>query len=219
MQSGGSHHGARVFDADPPLTERVQQQSVDLGPQAADIRPRALGQGARGRRLDLGSAVKMVEREAGAMGHGTRIRDVTTLDALIGDTLLREKQLAGIGGAFAFLGLLLAAIGLFGLLNYSVTRRTKEIGIRAALGARASSLVVLVLKDLVALIAGGLAAGFAAALALMTFVRSLLFGVGPVEPAVMFTGAAVFLAAALIAGGLPAGRAAAIDPMVALRHE
>jgi predicted permease len=170
-------------------------------------------------RLDLGSAVKMVEREAGAMGHGTRIRDVTTLDALIGDTLLREKLLAGIGGAFAFLGLLLAAIGLFGLLNYSVTRRTKEIGIRAALGARASSLVVLVLKDLVALIAGGLAAGFAAALALMTFVRSLLFGVGPVEPAVMITGAAVFLAAALIAGGLPAGRAAAIDPMVALRHE
>ena len=85
--------------------------------------------------LDLGSVVRMVEREATAMGSGTRVREVTTLDTLIGNTLLREKLLAGIGGVFAFLGLLLAAIGLFGLLNYSVTR-TKEIGIRAALGAR-----------------------------------------------------------------------------------
>jgi hypothetical protein len=170
-------------------------------------------------KLDLGSVVKMVQREAEAIGHGTRIRDVTTLDSLIGNTLLSEKLLAGIGGVFAFLGLLLAAIGLFGLLNYSVTRRTKEIGIRAALGARAPSLVVLVLKDLVTLIAGGLAAGLACSLALMTFARSLLFGVRPSDPVVMITGAAVFLAAALIAGGLPASRAATIDPMVALRHE
>ncbi len=145
----------------------------------------------------------MVEREAEAMGHGTRIRDVTTLDTIIGDTLLRERLLAGIGGVFAFLGLLLAAIGLFGLLNYSVTRRTKELGIRAALGARPPSLVVLVLKDLLVLIAGGLAAGVACSFALMSFVRSLLFGVRPVDPLVMITGAGVFLAAALIAGDFP----------------
>jgi len=168
---------------------------------------------------DLGSIVKMVERETDAMGHGTRVRDVTTLDTLIGDTLLREKLLAGIGGVFALLGLMLSAIGLFGLLNYSVTRRTKEIGIRAALGARAPSLVFLVLKDVLALIAGGLAAGLAGSLALMTFVRSLLFGVQPADPLVIITAAAVFLAVALIAGGLPAGRAAAIDPLAALRHE
>lgn len=104
-------------------------------------------------------------------------------------------------------------------MNYSVTRRTKEIGIRAALGARAPSLVLLVLKDLLALIAGGLAAGVACSFALMTFVRSLLFGVRPAEPLVMITAAAVFLATTLIAGGLPARRAATIDPMVALRHE
>jgi predicted permease len=169
--------------------------------------------------LDLGSVVKMVERETEAIGHGTRIRDVTTLDTLIGNTLLREKLLAGIGGVFAFLGLLLAAIGLFGLLNYSVTRRTKEIGIRAALGARPPSLVFLVVKDMFGMIAIGLVAGLAASLALMTFVRSLLFGIRPVDPLVMTTAAALFLAAAFIAGGLPASRAAAIDPMVALRHE
>ncbi len=169
--------------------------------------------------LDLGSVVKMVEHETESIGHGTHIRDVTTLDTLIGDTLLREKLLAGIGGVFAFLGLLLAGIGLFGLLNYSVVRRTKEIGIRAALGARPPSLVFLVLKDMFSLIAGGLVAGLAASFSLMTFVRSLLFGVRPLDPLVMMTAAVVFLAAAFIAGGLPAGRAARIDPAIALRHE
>ncbi len=114
---------------------------------------------------------------------------------------------------------MLAAIGLFGLLNYSVTLRTKEIGIRAALGARPPSLVFLVLKDLLTLIAGGLAIGVAVSFALMTVVRSLLFGVRPAEPLVITTAAVVFLAAAVIAGGFPASRAATIDPMVALRHE
>ena len=169
--------------------------------------------------VDLGSTLHMVERETQSMGHGTHVREVTTLDTLIGDTLLREKLLAGIGGAFAFLGLLLAAIGLFGLLNYSVVRRTKEIGIRAALGARPPSLVYLVLKDMFGMIAAGLIAGLAVSLALMTFVRSLLFGIRSLDPLVITTAAAVFLAAAIIAGGLPASRAASIDPMIALRHE
>jgi hypothetical protein len=88
--------------------------------------------------------------------------------------------------------------------------------IRAALGARAGSLVVLVLQDLLALIAGGLAAGAACSFALMTLVRSLLFGVRRVEPRVMITASVVFLAATPIAGGLPASRAAAIGPMTAL---
>ncbi len=169
--------------------------------------------------LDLGSVVHLVEREAQAIGHGTRVREVTTLDTLIGNTLLREKLLAGIGGVFAFLGLLLAAIGLFGLLNYSVTRRTKEIGIRAALGARRPALVFLVLKDMFGMIAAGLLVGLAGSLAFMTVVRSLLFGIRPLDPLVMTTAAAVFLTAAFLAGGLPASRAASIDPMVALRHE
>ena len=131
--------------------------------------------------LDLGSVMKMVERETGAIGHGTRIREITTLDTLIGNTLLREKLLAGIGGVFAFLGLLLAAIGLFGLLNYSVIRRTKEIGIRAALGARPPALVFLVLRDMFSMITGGLIVGLAGSLALMTFVRSLLLGSSRVD--------------------------------------
>jgi putative ABC transport system permease protein len=169
--------------------------------------------------LDLGSAARMVDREAQAMGAGTRVRKVTTLETLIGNTLLKEKLLAGIGGVFAFLGLLLAAIGLFGLLNYSVTRRTREIGIRAALGAMAPAVVFLVLKEMLSMVAGGLIAGLAGSFALMTLVRSLLFGIRAADPLVMTTAAAVFIVAALIAGGLPASRAAAIDPMIALRHE
>jgi predicted permease len=169
--------------------------------------------------LDLGSLARMVEEEARAMGSGTRVRKVTTLETLIGNTLLKEKLLAGIGGVFAFLGLLLAAIGLFGFLNYSVTRRTKEIGIRAALGARPPALVFLVLKDMLRMIAAGLVIGLAGSVALMSFVRALLFGIRPIDPLVMITAMAVFIVAALIAGGLPASRAAAIDPMLALRHE
>ena len=168
--------------------------------------------------LDLGTVVKAVRREAESIGHGTRVRAATTLDTLIADTLLRERLLAIVGGAFAFLGLLLAGIGLFGLLNYSVARRTREIGVRAALGARPVCLAGLVLSDLLIPSGSGLAAGLACSLALMRYVRSLLFGIRPIDPAVLITGAAVFLLIALVAGGLPAYRATTIDPMTALRQ-
>ena len=169
--------------------------------------------------LDLAAVVKIVDAQAREIGYGTRIREVTTLDALIGDTLLREKLLAGIGGTFAALGLLLSAIGLFGVLNYAVTRRTKEIGIRAALGAQRSRLVRLVLRDVGAMIAGGSILGLGASVALLTGIRSVLFGVRPADPGVIATATVVFIGIAMIAAGLPARRAASIDPAVALRHE
>jgi predicted permease len=169
--------------------------------------------------IDLGSVVQMVERETKAIGSGMRVGEVTTLDTLVGNTLLREKLLAGIGGVFALLGLLLAAIGLFGLLNYSVARRTKEIGIRAALGARRGELVLLVLKDLAAMVGTGLLAGLAGSLGLMTLLQSLLFGIRTADPLVIATAMSVFLFAAFAAGALPANRAAGVDPMVALRQE
>jgi putative ABC transport system permease protein len=134
--------------------------------------------------LDLGSVVRMVERETKAVGAGMQVGEVTTLDTLVGNTLLREKLLAGIGGVFALLGLLLAAIGLFGLLNYSVARRTKEIGIRAALGAQRGELVLLVLKNLAAMVGTGLLAGLAGSLGLMMFLQSLLFGIKAADPLV-----------------------------------
>jgi predicted permease len=169
--------------------------------------------------LDAASVTRMVAREAATLGSEMRVRDVTTLEALVGNTILKEKLLAGIGGTFAFLGLTLAAIGLFGLLNYSVTRRTREIGIRAALGARRWPLYSLVLRELMGTIGGGLVVGLAGSVVLMRIAQSLLFGVQPADPLVIGTAIGVFVAAALLAGGLPARRAAAIDPLVALRYE
>lgn len=169
--------------------------------------------------LDAVSISKMIEREAEALGSGVRVRDITMVEALVGNTIRTERLLAGIGGAFAFLGLILAATGLFGLLNYSVTRRTREIGIRAVLGAQRVSIYGLVLKELSSTMAAGLMAGLVGALALMRFTQSLLFGIEPVDPLVIGTATMVFMGAAVIAGWLPARRASAIDPAVALRHD
>jgi putative ABC transport system permease protein len=108
---------------------------------------------------------------------------------------------------------------LFGLLNYSVARPTKEIGIRAALGARRGELVSLVLKDLAGMVGTGLSAGLAGSLGLMTLLQSLLFGIKRADPIVIATALSIFLLAAFAAGALPAGRAAGVDPMVALRQE
>lgn len=102
-------------------------------------------------------------------------------------------------------------------MGLTLSRRTKEIGIRAALGARPPALVFLVLKDMLGMIAGGLVIGLAGSLALMRLVQSVLFGIRTADPLVVTTAAAVFIAAALIAGGLPASRAARVDPMAALR--
>jgi predicted permease len=169
--------------------------------------------------LPLGSVVRVVDREAHAIDSNIRIREVTTLETLVGNTLLREKLLANVGGAFAFFGLLLAAVGLFGLLSYSVGRRTKEIGIRAALGAQRAQIVTLVLKDVSGLLGGGLIIGLAAALGLLTLLRSLLFGTRSADPVVIGTAITLFLLTALLAAGMPARRASTVDPIAALREE
>jgi hypothetical protein len=167
--------------------------------------------------LDPVSVWKLAQREAG--GSGLRVRDATALQDIVGSTIRTERLLAGIGATFAGIGLILAATGLFGLLNYTVTRRTREIGIRAALGARPSSIYGLVLRDMFGTIVGGLLAGAAGGLALLRLTQSLLFGVGPSDPLVMGTAAAVFVGAALVAGGCPARRAARLDPVAALRQD
>jgi len=169
--------------------------------------------------LDMGSVARLVEREAQAMGPGIRVREATTLYALVGNTILREKLLAGIGGVFGLFGLLLAAIGLFGILNYSVSRRTKEIGIRTALGAQRGEIVFLIVRDLASLVGAGLFAGIVGSITTTRILQSLLFEIRPGDPQVLGTAVVLFLVAAAIAGGLPAHRAVALDPITALRYE
>ena len=108
---------------------------------------------------------------------------------------------------------------MFGLLSYSVGRRTKEIGIRAALGAQRSRIVWLVLRDVSGLMGGGLIIGLAAALTTLTLFRSLLFGIQKLDPLVIGTAIGLFFLTSLAASALPAHRAATIDPMSALRDE
>ena len=169
--------------------------------------------------LEPASVRRLVEQEMTTGTPGLHLADVTTLEQLVGNTLVREKLLAGVGGVFASLGLVLVAVGLFGLLSYSVVRRTKEIGIRAALGARRPTLIALVVQELFAMMGGGLIAGLLGSLALMRVIHSQLFGIALADPVVLSVAAAIFLVTTLAAVVLPAYRAATLDPMVALRRE
>jgi len=169
--------------------------------------------------LPLGQIMRIVDREARRLGSGIQMHEAVSLETVIGNTLVREKLLAGMGGAFAFFGLLLAAIGLFGLVNYSVGRRTKEIGIRMALGARRTEIVSLVLKDIAALMGAGIIIGLPGGLSILGVVKSFLFGIRTADPFVSGTAMGLLLLTGLIAASLPAHRAATIDPMLALREE
>jgi predicted lysophospholipase L1 biosynthesis ABC-type transport system permease subunit len=147
------------------------------------------------------------------------IRDLRTLDQVIDRLLVRERIVAQLAGFFSGFALLLASLGIYGLLSYSVTQRTREIGVRIALGATLRDIIRLVLRQGLALGLIGCALGIGAALAVTRSVASLLYGVHPADP---FTFAAVtglLVGVALTACWLPARRAAKVDPTLALRAE
>ena len=170
-------------------------------------------------KLDAVSVAKMVEGETRMLDREVGVRDAASMNVIMGRTIVREKLLAAIGGTFAVLGAVLAGIGLFGLLNYSVTVRTKEIGIRTALGAQRLPIYRVVLKDLMGVIVAGTAVGLGGSLALQRVTQSLLFGIRFADPTVIGVATMVFSTVAAIACWLPARRAAALDPLIALRHE
>ena len=134
-------------------------------------------------------------------------------------SLARERAIACLTGFFGGLALLLAAIGLYGVMSYSVARRTGEIGLRMALGAARGRVLTLVLGDTLQLIAIGVAAGLAAALATTRLAASQLYGLTAFDPATVTLATLVLVAVALLAGFLPARRAADTAPMAALRYE
>ena len=169
--------------------------------------------------LDAGAVAKMVDREARALGSGVRVRDVTTVEALVENTIRDERLVAGIGAAFALLGLVLAAVGIFGILNYSVALQTREFGIRLALGAPRLTIYRIVLNELIGAISVGVALGFAGSLTIIRFARSLMFGISSADPMVIGTATLVLIVTAMIAAGLPAHRAASVDPVEALRAQ
>ena len=147
------------------------------------------------------------------------LMDVSTQIEQVERRFAQEKMFAQIYTLFGGLSLLLAAIGLFGLMSYSVSRRTNEIGIRMALGAQRGHVLGLVLRESMILVAIGIVAGLAIALAASKLVTSLLFGLAPRDPATILGATAVLIAVAALAGFLPARRASRVDPMVALHYE
>lgn len=159
-------------------------------------------------------------RESAAAVHpALELFRLETQSRLVDDTLIRERLLAGLGGAFGVLGLLLAAIGLYALLSFSVATRTKEIGVRMALGATQGLIIGGVWRSLFLLVGTGLLLGGLAAFPLLRTAESLLFGMEPADPVVGVGAALLFLGVALIAGTLPALHAARVNPTVALRYE
>jgi len=145
--------------------------------------------------------------------------EMRTLDKQVDNSLVTERLLATLSSAFGILATLLAAIGLYGVMAFMVARRTREIGIRMALGATGGSVVWLVMREVLLLAAAGLGIGVASALGLTRLVEAQLFGVKPTDSATLILAAVGIAGVAMLAGYLPARRATAIDPMQALRFE
>jgi len=144
---------------------------------------------------------------------------VTTAQERVSANAGNEEMMAEIIGFFGGAAVLLAALGLYGLISYAVARRTNEIGIRMALGAKTHQVLWMVLKETLLLVGAGTAVGVPLALGAARFVRSQLFGVEPYDPLTIAFAVLLLTTVAAIAGYLPALRAARVDPMVALRHE
>jgi len=166
---------------------------------------------------------------AGLMQAARKVVQAIDRDALVGEPVPMETLVsASLGqrrfymmllGGFAALALILAAVGLYGVISYSVAQRTQEVGIRVALGASGSDVVAMVMRQGLRLAAVGLAIGLALALVLKSVLRGLLVGVSATDPATLAVTALVLLIVAVLASYVPARRAARVDPMVALRFD
>jgi putative ABC transport system permease protein len=141
------------------------------------------------------------------------------MDQLVSDSLLRRRLYAVMLTLFAGVAVALAAIGLYGLITYAVTQRTREIGIRMALGARYIQVMALVLRQSIVLTILGLVLGIGGAAAVTRYLEGMLFGLTPLDPSTFVAVAGLFALVATFAAFVPARRATKVDPMVALRCE
>jgi putative ABC transport system permease protein len=141
------------------------------------------------------------------------------MDQLLGDAIAQQRLTMVLLLGFAILALLLAAVGIYGVISYSVSLRTHEIGIRLALGARTGDVLRLIVGQGMKLALAGVVLGWLSAYALTRWMETLLFGVRATDPLTFATIPVLLVAVALLACWIPARRAAKVDPLVALRHE
>jgi macrolide transport system ATP-binding/permease protein len=183
--------------------------------------PRSLGQivyelRAGGDPLALASNVRQVVRQADAR---VPISNIVTQARQIDQTIGQERTFATLCSCFAVLAVLIACVGLYCLMAYHVARRTNEIGIRIALGAKRSRVIWMILREALAMAVVGLGIGLPAAFAASRFVKSFLFQMKPNDPLALTLAASTLLAAAVLAGYVPAWRTSKVDPWAALRDE
>jgi macrolide transport system ATP-binding/permease protein len=144
---------------------------------------------------------------------------INTIEQQLDDVLYQERLIASLSGLFALLAVLLACLGLYGVISYTVARRTSEIGIRLALGARQAGVLRMILKESLMLALAGIVIGAPATIAITRLISSRLFGVSAADPLTIAVASLLMIAVAALAAFLPAYRAARVDPMVALRCE
>jgi putative ABC transport system permease protein len=164
----------------------------------------------------LGSRLRKVVQRVDAT---LPVTELKTMRAQIAESLFVERLVAALSAAFGFLATLLAALGLYGVMSFAVARRTREIGIRVALGAERRAVLFMVLKEVAGLALLGVAVGLPGGYVLGRLVEAELFGLDARDPLTFGVATTILLLAALLAGYLPAARATRVDPMVALRYE
>jgi predicted permease len=163
--------------------------------------------------------VAAVRREFDAVDKGFPVFNIKTFEMRIEDSLSKERMVADLSAAFGLLALLLAAVGLHGILAYSVTRRTREIGIRVALGASRNSIIWLMAREALLVVGAGVVAGVVAGMVAGRMVASQLHGVSAADPASLAGATVAIFVIAIVAAAMPALRAARLNPLAALRHE
>jgi predicted permease len=160
-----------------------------------------------------------IRRELSALNGAMPLTELTSLDARLADSLRERRFQLSMLSAFSVTSLLLAAIGIFGMMSHMMTERTQEIGVRIAVGARPSDVVRMVFGQSMSLTVVSVLCGLAGAAALTRFMTSMLFGVSALDPFTYAIAVVALVAAAALASWIPARRAASIDPLVALRAD
>ena len=163
--------------------------------------------------------VEIVRRQVTAIDSAIPILNSRTMQQQIDTDILQERLIATLSSFFGSVALLLAAVGLYGVISYAVARRTREIGIRMALGAQGRSVLWLVVRDAVLLVGAGAAIGIPAALAVTCLVKAFLYGISAQDPLSFAASTTILLLVAALAGFLPARCATRVDPNTALRYE
>jgi putative ABC transport system permease protein len=197
---------------------RENPRAITFVPQMQDDSPDNFPQFVIHSSISTASTVPAIKEAIMQFAPGAII-DFSMLQTQIRDSLLRERLMATLSGFFGFLAVVLATIGLYGVISYTVSRRTNEIGIRVALGAQRGDVVGMIMREAGTMLLIGLAVGAVLTLALARAAASMLYGLKPHDPATLTLAAIALTVAAAAAAFLPAHRAAGLDPMAALREE